>query len=191
MRCSACGADNPSGARFCEQCGAAMEVQCAHCGASARPGAKFCVSCGQSLEIPTLARSQPLRKPTTVEVVEITAAAQAFKPPIHLAEKIRTESSAMEGERRQVTALFGDIAGFTAMTEKLDPEAVGEIIRRSFELITSEIHRFEGTINQFGGDGVMALFGAPIAHEDAPRRAVHAALGIQRALRDYASILER
>jgi class 3 adenylate cyclase/tetratricopeptide (TPR) repeat protein len=143
------------------------------------------------LEIPTLARSQPLRKPTTVEVVEITAAAQAFKPPIHLAEKIRTESSAMEGERRQVTALFGDIAGFTAMTEKLDPEDVGEIIRRSFELITSEIHRFEGTINQFGGDGVMALFGAPIAHEDAPRRAVHAALGIQRALRDYASILER
>jgi class 3 adenylate cyclase len=72
----------------------------------------------------------------------------------------------MEGERRQVTALFGDIAGFTAMTEKLDPEHVGEIIRRSFELITSEIHRFEGTINQFGGDGVMALFGASIAHED-------------------------
>jgi class 3 adenylate cyclase len=97
----------------------------------------------------------------------------------------------MEGERRQVTVLFGDIAGFTAMTEKLDPEDVGEIVRASFELITTEIHRFEGTINQYGGDGVMALFGAPIAHEDAPRRAVHAALGIQRALRDYATTLER
>ena len=77
------------------------------------------------------------------------------------------------------------------MTEKLDPEDVSEIVRRGFELITAEIHRFEGTINQYGGDGVMALFGAPIAHEDAPRRAVHAALGIQRALRDYATTLER
>jgi class 3 adenylate cyclase len=87
--------------------------------------------------------------------------------------------------------LFGDIAGFTAMTEKLDPEDVHEIVRRGFELITTEIHRFEGSINQYGGDGLMALFGAPIAHEDAPRRAVHAALGIQRVLRDYAATLER
>jgi class 3 adenylate cyclase len=169
-----------------------MEIPCPHCGASARPRAGFCVACGHPLAAPERAPSEaPKQQSPTVQATELAAVAQAFKPPSHLAEKIRIEHSAMEGQRRQVTVLFGDIAGFTAMTEKLDPEDVGEIVRASFELITTEIHRFEGTINQYGGDGVMALFGAPIAHEDAPRRAVHAALGIQRALRDYASTLER
>jgi class 3 adenylate cyclase/tetratricopeptide (TPR) repeat protein len=194
MRCAACGAENPGGARFCEQCGAAIELRCTHCGAPARPGARFCVACGQPLATaspppaaetaskPPLAAAQPL---------DLTAAAEAFRPPAHLADKIRSLPSAIEGERRQVTVLFGDIAGFTAISEKLDPEDLGEIVRRGFELVTAEIHRFEGTINQYGGDGLMALFGAPIAHEDAPQRAVHAALGIQRALRDYATTLER
>jgi class 3 adenylate cyclase/tetratricopeptide (TPR) repeat protein len=99
--------------------------------------------------------------------------------------------SALEGERRQVTVLFGDIAGFTTMSEKLDPEDVREIVERAFGLVTVEIHRFEGTINHYSGDGLMALFGAPIAHEDAPRRAVHAALGIQRALREYGAELQQ
>jgi class 3 adenylate cyclase/tetratricopeptide (TPR) repeat protein len=110
--------------------------------------------------------------------------------PKHLAEKILTSRSALEGERRQVTVLFADVAGFTPMAEKLDPEDVHRIMDRCFELITAEVHRFEGTVNQYTGDGVMALFGAPIAHEDGPRRAVHAALGIQRALRDFARELE-
>ena len=193
MQCQACGAENLSGARFCEQCGVAMEARCAHCGASVRPGARFCVACGQPLETLAPPASDAGSKPPTqvVQPVDLAAAAQAFQLPSHLAEKIRSEQPAREGERRQVTVLFGDIAGFTAMTEKLDPEDVHEIVRRGFELITTEIHRFEGTINQYGGDGLMALFGAPIAHEDAPRRAVHAALGIQRALRDYAATLER
>ena len=95
----------------------------------------------------------------------------------------------MEGERRQVTVLFADVAGFTTMAEKLDPEEVHQIMDHCFERITAEVHRFEGTINQYTGDGVMALFGAPIAHEDSPRRAVHAALGIQHALRDVAQTL--
>jgi class 3 adenylate cyclase len=110
--------------------------------------------------------------------------------PKHLAEKILKSRSALEGERRQVTVLFADLAGFTALAERLDPEEVHRIIERYFELITAEVHRFEGTINQYTGDGVMALFGAPIAHEDAPRRAVHTALGIQRALRDFSKELE-
>jgi class 3 adenylate cyclase len=79
----------------------------------------------------------------------------------HLAEKILTTRSALEGERRQVTVLFTDVAGFTTLAEKLDPEDVHRIIDRCFELITAEVHRFEGTINQYTGDGVMALFGAP------------------------------
>ena len=110
--------------------------------------------------------------------------------PKHLAEKILTSRSALEGERKQVTVLFADVAGFTTLAEQLDPEIVHDLINRCFERITAEVHRFEGTINQYTGDGVMALFGAPIAHEDSPRRAVHAALGIQRAIRDVAQALQ-
>jgi predicted ATPase/class 3 adenylate cyclase len=110
--------------------------------------------------------------------------------PKHLAEKILISRSALEGERKQVTVLFADVAGFTTLAEQLDPEVVHEIINRCFEGITAEVHRFEGTINQYTGDGVMALFGAPLAHEDSPRRAVHAALGIQRAIRDVAQALQ-
>jgi len=106
--------------------------------------------------------------------------------PAYLAEKILTSRSALEGERKQVTVLFADIVDFTTLAEQLDPEVVHDLINRCFERITTEVHRFEGTINQYTGDGVMALFGAPIAHEDSPRRAVHAALGIQRAIRDVA-----
>src|SRR5437763_6813739 len=113
----------------------------------------------------------------------------SYTPP-HLAEKILTSRSALEGERKQVTVLFADVAGFTTLAEQLDPEIVHEIINRCFEGITAEVHRFEGTINQYTGDGVMALFGAPLAHEDSPRRAVHAALGIQRAIRAVAHALQ-
>jgi class 3 adenylate cyclase/tetratricopeptide (TPR) repeat protein len=113
----------------------------------------------------------------------------AYTPP-YLAEKILTSRSALEGERKQVTVLFADVAGFTTLAEQLDPEVVHEIINRCFEGITAEVHRFEGTINQYTGDGVMALFGAPLAHEDSPRRAVHAALGIQRAIRAVAQALQ-
>jgi class 3 adenylate cyclase/tetratricopeptide (TPR) repeat protein len=98
--------------------------------------------------------------------------------------------SAIEGERRQVTVLFADIAGFTSLAEGRDPEEVHQIVDRCFEAITAEVHRFEGTINQYTGDGVMALFGAPIAHEDSARRALHAALGIQRAMRDLGHEIE-
>src|SRR5207249_397961 len=107
-----------------------------------------------------------------------------------LARKILKSRAAVEGERRQVTVLFADVAGFTTLAERLDPEDVHRIINRCFELITAEVHRFEGTINQYTGDGVMALFGAPIAHEDSPRRAAHAALGIQGAVRDYGKQLQ-
>ena len=170
-----------------------MELLCTHCGATCRPGARFCVACGQPLPGASPPAPETALKPSlgAPQPLDLAAAAEAFAPPPHLANKIRSQHSAIEGERRQVTVLFGDIAGFTAMSEKLDPEDLGEIVHRGFELVTAEIHRFEGSINHYGGDGLMALFGAPIAHEDAPRRAVHAALGIQRALSDYAATLER
>ena len=132
--------------------------------------------------------------PATPARASASAPDQARVPlaytPKHLADKILTSHSALEGERKQVTVLFADVAGFTTLAEQLDPEVVHEIINRCFEGITAEVHRFEGTINQYTGDGVMALFGAPLAHEDSPRRGVHAALGIQRAIRAVAQALQ-
>jgi class 3 adenylate cyclase/pimeloyl-ACP methyl ester carboxylesterase len=109
---------------------------------------------------------------------------QSYTPP-HLVEKILTSRSAIQGERKQVTVLFVDVSGFTALSETLDPEEVHQLMERAFALMLDEVHQYEGTVNQFLGDGVMALFGAPIAHEDHPVRAVHAALGIQQALAAY------
>jgi class 3 adenylate cyclase/tetratricopeptide (TPR) repeat protein len=133
--------------------------------------------------------SAAVPRPTAPPTQEQTRAPLAYTPK-HLADKILITRSALEGERKQVTVLFADVVGFTTLAEQLDPEIVHDLINRCFEGITAEVHRFEGTINQYTGDGVMALFGAPIAHEDSPRRAVHAALGIQRAIRGVAQALQ-
>ena len=191
MRCGACQAENPAENRFCDQCGAPLEAACPGCGAPLRPGARFCGACGRRIGEAAAAPPPPASAPSAPPPPRPAAAtgpapaAPGAYTPRHLADKILRSRSALEGERRQVTVLFADLAGFTSLAEKLDPEDVHRIVNRCFELITAEIHRFEGTINQYTGDGVMALFGAPIAHEDSPRRAVHAALAVQRALRDY------
>jgi class 3 adenylate cyclase/tetratricopeptide (TPR) repeat protein len=184
VNCPRCQADNPTTDRFCGQCGAPLAVRCPQCGMSVAAGNRFCGQCGTSVQVaPAPASTPSVAAPTPpTEAGERRPAAYT---PRHLAEKILRSRSALEGERRPVTVLFADLAGFTRLAEKLDPEDVHAIVDRCFELITAEVHRLEGTINQYTGDGVMALFGAPIAHEDGPRRAVHAALGIQRALRDY------
>ena len=182
MRCLSCRADNPPANRFCDQCGAPLEAACPSCGAAVRSGARFCGACGQSL--------LPGPAAPTAATAGAPARSIASYTPKHLAEKVLKARSAIEGERRQVTVLFADIAGFTSLAEQRDPEEVHQIVDRCFEAITAEVHRFEGTINQYTGDGVMALFGAPIAHEDSPRRAAHAALGIQRAIRDLSVELE-
>jgi class 3 adenylate cyclase/tetratricopeptide (TPR) repeat protein len=156
------------------------------------PVEKFCGGCGQRLAT-SVAGPSPTVRATTPDAALAAAAERtriAAYTPKHLAEKILKGRSALEGERRQVTVLFADLAGFTTLAERLDPEEVHQLLDRCFELITAEVHRFEGSVNQYTGDGVMALFGAPIAHEDSPRRAVHAALGIQRALRDYAKTVQ-
>src|SRR5260221_14728945 len=107
----------------------------------------------------------------------------SYTPP-HLAEKILTSRSALEGERKQVTVLFCDLANSTPIAERIGPEAMHTFLNRFFEVALNEVHRYEGTINQFLGDGFMALFGAPLAHEDHARRAVLAALALQRTLKD-------
>ncbi|HEY7655029.1 MAG TPA: adenylate/guanylate cyclase domain-containing protein [Methylomirabilota bacterium] len=181
MQCEACRLDNPPQNRFCDQCGAPLAAVCPSCGGPVRPEARFCGVCGKRLGAEPGAGPAGSRAPAPLAY----RSPVATYTPRHLADKILRSRSAIEGERRQVTVLFADIAGFTTLAEKIDPEDVHRIVDRCFDLITAEVHRFEGTINQYTGDGVMALFGAPIAHEDSPRRAVHAALAIQRAIRDY------
>jgi Double zinc ribbon/Adenylate and Guanylate cyclase catalytic domain len=161
VRCSACSTENPAEDRFCGQCGTPLLAECPACGRPVREDARFCGGCGHRLapaEVPPAPAARPppdAKHPYT---------------PKHLADKILTSRSALEGERRVVTVLFTDCAGFTSIAEKLDPEDVHKIMEGCFERIAAEIHRLEGTINQYRGDGVMALFGAPVAHEDGPRR---------------------
>src|SRR5438445_7842255 len=177
MRCPQCGHENPEQVKFCGACGTRIEGLCPSCGMSNPPINKFCHQCGKALA------------PAPTPAVRF-ASPQSYTPP-HLAEKILTSRTALEGERKQVTVLFTDVSGFTSISERLDPEEVHQLMNRAFELILGEVHRYEGTINQFLGDGVMALFGAPIAHEDHAQRAVHAALGMQHVLQGYGADLQR
>jgi len=171
MQCPRCQHANPPQAKFCLECGARLALMCAACATELPAGAKFCLECGQPVGWPSAGQA-PFPSP------------EAYTPK-HLAEKILTSHSALEGERKQVTVLFVDVSGFTSLSERLDPEDVHGFMSRAFEVMLAEVHRYEGTVNQFLGDGIMALFGAPIAHEDHAQRAVHAALGIRKALAGY------
>src|SRR5262249_45032374 len=114
----------------------------------------------------------------------------AYTPP-YLAEKILTAKSALEGERKQVTVLFADLKGSTELIRDLDPEAAQQLLDPALHLMMHAVHRFEGTVNQVLGDGIMALFGAPIAHEDHALRAWYAALAMQAAMRTYTDEVRR
>jgi len=172
MKCLSCGFENREDVSYCEKCGVKLESICPECGASIPADRLFCGKCGHQLktpdETPPVDYSQP----------------ESYTPRF-LADKILTTRSSIEGERKLVTVFFADVAGYTSMTEKLDPEEVHGIMDGAFKILMDEIHRFEGTINQFTGDGVMALFGAPLAHEDHAQRACHSALSVQNALGEY------
>lgn len=183
MQCLACEHQNREQARFCEECGAALPVRCAGCGQVNRPSAKFCDECGGRLGAPPDAAEPPA-----------TDAGEARAPqtytPRYLAEKILTTRSALEGERKLVTVLFADIADSSALAQELDAEKLHLLMDRVLQLAADAVHRYEGTVNSYLGDGMMALFGAPIALEDHAVRAVHAALTIQETIRGYNSEIE-
>ena len=185
MKCTNCRHENPPGQKFCGECGGRLEAVCPSCQASNPPGQKFCGECGAPLAA----------KPASVDIAPAHSADRFASPesytPKHLAEKILTSKAAIEGERKIVTVMFSDVSGFTAMSETLDPEDVHAIMDRAFEVILEAVHRYEGTVNQFLGDGVMALFGAPIAHEDHAQRALGAALRIQANLKPLAEEAKR
>jgi class 3 adenylate cyclase/tetratricopeptide (TPR) repeat protein len=170
MACPRCKAENREGLMFCEECGARLDPACPSCGVLLAAGTKFCGSCGTG--VPTLRPAERFTSP------------QSYTPK-HLVQKILTVKSALEGERKHVTILFCDIVNSIELAERVGPEAMHAVLNEFFELALGEVHRYEGTINQFLGDGFMALFGAPLAHEDHARRAVLAATGIQRRFREW------
>src|SRR5437763_8329572 len=172
MRCPSCDHDNGAERRFCGACGAALAVLCASCGTANGPREKFCGGCGAGLP------PAPARPP-------------AISTPKHLAEKIRTSRTALEGERKQVTVLFADVKGSMELAERLDPETWSQIMQRFFTILADGVGRFEGFVDKFTGDGIMALFGAPIAHEDHAQRACYAALHLLEAVRVYSREMKR
>ena len=178
MKCPKCQFENREGVKFCEKCGFKIELVCPACGAKIPPDRQFCGECGTALEKPK-------------EAPPINYSEPKSYTPKFLVDKILTTRSSIEGERKLVTVLFADVANYTSMSEKLDPEEVHQIMDGCFRILMDEIHKYEGTINQFTGDGVMALFGAPIAHEDHAQRACYAALSIQNTLREYGEKVKR
>ena len=182
MPCPSCGAPTRRGAKFCEECGARLDLTCPACGARVSPGKKFCSECGARLSAEAEPAAPAGRPGPPADPRR--SAPSGYTPP-HLAERILKERAALQGERKQVTVLFADVSGFASLAEALDPEEVHGLMNRAFEVMLGAVHRYEGTVNQFLGDGLMALFGAPVAHEGHARRAALAALEMQRALTAY------
>ncbi len=175
MKCRRCQAENREAARFCRECGATFAHVCSSCGANVEAGSKFCDGCGVLLAPPGAAGPGPAR----------FAVPESYTPK-HLAEKILTSKSALEGERKQVTVLFADLKGSMELLADRDPEEARKILDPVLERMMEAVHRYEGTVNQVMGDGVMALFGAPLAHEDHAVRACYAALRMQESVKRYA-----
>ena len=179
MKCPACQSDNEADALFCEACGTKLLLSCAGCGAEVNSAARFCRKCGTPTTPP---REAPARR-----VADYT--------PDHLAARIRVEQAALEargttdGERKTITALFADLKGSTGLMEGLDPEEVRAMIDPVLQLMMDAVHQYDGYVAQALGDGIFALFGAPLAHEDHAQRAVYAALRMQEAMGRYAHTL--
>jgi class 3 adenylate cyclase/tetratricopeptide (TPR) repeat protein len=182
MRCAACDADNPAEAKFCAACGRSFAVPCPRCGQGNRPGSQFCIECGALLRAVTDA---PERDPAPRSV-----APSSYTPP-YLARKILASRNTIEGERKQVTVLFADIKGSTELIRALDTEEAQQLLDGTVKVMMDAVHRYEGTVCHALGDGIMALFGAPIAHEDHALRACYAALALQEGMRRYADQVRR
>jgi class 3 adenylate cyclase/tetratricopeptide (TPR) repeat protein len=181
MECPRCRTQNVAGSAFCDECGLKLDGGCPRCGEANRPGAKFCRRCGEALAAPTAPAEAPASRFDSPE---------AYTPK-HLAEKILTSRSALEGERKQVTVLFADLKGSMELLADRDPEEARTLLDAVLERMMEAVHRYEGTVNQVMGDGIMALFGAPLAHEDHAVRACYAALRMQASVARYAEELQR
>lgn len=191
MQCPQCQADNPDQAKFCLECGARLQAVCPQCGAALPPQAKFCFECGAKIGAPPAAPA-PAPVPAGPPPTE-AALAEALKRlvPKEFADRLLATRGKAGSERRMVTILFSDVKGSTAMAEKLDPEDVMEIMNGAFEVLIPPVYKHEGTLARLMGDAILAFFGAPLAHEDDPERAIRAALEIVAGAKEYAARLEK
>jgi class 3 adenylate cyclase/tetratricopeptide (TPR) repeat protein len=178
MKCPRCQHDNRPGAKFCEECAAALVRLCGNCGAEVGPTAKFCSECAHPTAVAPAAPAARLGAPDSYT-------------PRHLAERILTSRAALEGERKQVTVLFADLKGSMELLADRDPEEARKLLDPVLERMMEAVHRYEGTVNQVMGDGIMALFGAPLACEDHAVRACYAALRMQETVKRYADGIRR
>ena len=179
MQCPRCRHDNEVGAKFCENCASPLGRACSKCGRPLSPVAKFCPECAHPTQL-TGHTADPPRFATP----------ESYTPK-HLAEKILMSKAALEGERKQVTVLFADLKGSMELLADRDPEESRKLLDPVLERMMEAVHRYEGTVNQVLGDGIMALFGAPLAHEDHAVRACYAALRMRESVRHYAEEARR
>jgi len=175
MKCPKCNFDNPEEMLFCGKCGTQLEAVCPECSFANPPQFAFCGKCGRSLTKPSE------RLHAEVSLDEKIAKIQRYLPK-GLTEKILAQRDRIEGERKQVTVMFCDMEGFTQLSERLGPEQAYDIMDQVYEILIHKVHDYEGTVNEMTGDGIMALFGAPIALEDAPQRAIRSAMAIHREM---------
>jgi class 3 adenylate cyclase/tetratricopeptide (TPR) repeat protein len=175
MKCPKCQSVNPDAQKFCGECGAKLEKACPNCGCNNPPQYKFCGECGHNLTLP------PEPAPRALSLDEKIEKIQRYLPR-GLTEKILSQRDRIEGERKQVTVMFCDMEGFTPLTEKLGADEAYGIMDQVYEILIHKVHHYEGTVNEMTGDGIMALFGAPIALEDAPQRAIRSAMRIHREM---------
>ena len=179
MRCPQCLHDNPAGARFCNACGAGLAGVCGACGQANAPGSRFCSACGQQL-----APSETVAPP-------VRFGSPGAYTPSHLAQRILASRKALEGERKQVTVLFADTKSSMELLADRDPEDSRRLLDAVLERMIKAVHHYEGTVNQVLGDGIMALFGAPLAHENHAVRACYAALRMQEDIGRYGDEVQR
>jgi class 3 adenylate cyclase/tetratricopeptide (TPR) repeat protein len=175
MKCPKCQFENPDEMQFCVECGNKLEINCPKCGFGNSPSFKFCGKCGHNLTTPL----EPVVKELSFD--EKLDKIQRYLPK-GLTEKILSQRNRIEGERKQVTVMFCDMEGYSQLSERLGPEEAYDIMDQIYEILIHRVHDYEGTVNEMTGDGVMALFGAPIALEDAPQRAVRSAMAIHREM---------
>jgi class 3 adenylate cyclase/predicted ATPase len=184
MQCSKCQFENPEGIKFCVECGNKLEAICAKCGFSNSPSFKFCGECGHSLTI----SSEPPPKEFSFD--DKLDKIQKYLPK-GLTEKILAQRDRIEGERKQVTVMFCDMEGFTRLAERIGPEEAFTIIDKVYEILIHKVYDYGGTVNELTGDGIMALFGAPIALEDAPQRAIRSSLAVHREMAKFSDRLKQ
>jgi class 3 adenylate cyclase/predicted ATPase len=175
MKCPICQQENPEAQKFCGECGAKLEKICSGCGTKNPPQYKFCGECGHNLTTPF----EPSQRELSFD--EKISKIQRYLPT-GLTEKILSQRDEIEGERKQVTVMFCDLEGFTPIVEKLGPDDAYDIMDQVYELLIHKVNDYKGTVNEMTGDGIMALFGAPIALEDAPQRAIRSAYAIHREM---------